>query len=184
MIETPYYVYIVHYDKKILYVGSGQGNRKDHVTSCRSHNAYLNRFFAFGYIEDLFSIEVIDTPTRKDADILEIKSIRDLNPIFNIKDNCQFNLDRIEYHLEQHANDRILDALKWEKSKPYVSTYKEIIADLDKELEDTKNFYENQILNLKRQIEELQNDKKLMRETIHLGLDNYAVKRNNDHVAR
>ena len=139
-------VYELRYNDVCLYVGCGKGKRIDHVLSGTSHNFYLNKFVSIGYLkEDIVLHKIYEGVTTKEK-VLEIESefIYKLKPLFNkttgggvcLKGEEYFSdkRDKVEHYLEQHMFNRILDVLKWEKSEPYINTFKNKIIALENHL--------------------------------------------------
>lgn len=81
-----YYVYILKYRNKNLYVGYSKGDRINHVLSGTSHNKALNTFVAFGFNDkDMDLNKIICGLTEKQARNIETALIDNLKPLFNIK---------------------------------------------------------------------------------------------------
>lgn len=105
-----YYVYVLKYRNKTLYVGYGKGDRIDHVLSGTSHNKALNTFVAFGFNDkDTDLNKIICGLTEKQARNIEAALIDNLKPLFNIKGGNSSALKVAEYlfvhcHVQAHNN--------------------------------------------------------------------------------
>lgn len=93
-----YYVYVLKYRNKNLYVGYGKGDRINHVLSGTSHNKALNTFVAFGFDKkEIFLEKVLSNLTDKQAKNIERSLIDNLMPIFNIHGGNSSALKVAEY---------------------------------------------------------------------------------------
>lgn len=93
-----YYVYVLKYRNKTIYVGYGKGDRINHVLSGTSHNKALNTFVAFGFDnKDTDLNKIICGLTEKQARNIESALIDNLKPLFNIKGGNSSALKVAEY---------------------------------------------------------------------------------------
>ena len=116
-----YYVYVLKYRNKNLYVGYGKGDRINHVLSGTSHNKALNTFVAFGFDKkEIFLEKVLSSLTSKQAKNIEQALIDNLMPLFNINGGNSSALKVAEYlfvhrHFQAHNTwnpplDQVLDS--------------------------------------------------------------------------
>ena len=138
-----YYIYQLTYRNIVLYIGSGCKDRIDHVMSCSSHNQYLNRFFALGYVSDDITLEKThQNLSKQDSLDMERELIKNKQPLFNTVYTDNFGAihkKRVEYYLGQHQFNRMFDVLKWGKSQDYIDIYKnqiEMLNEYTAKLED------------------------------------------------
>lgn len=137
--DLDYYVYTLSYYDRLLYVGSGRLNRIDHVLSCKSHNQYLNRFVAIGYLNEGISlIKIKENLTLDESLTIEKDLIFDQCPLFNSQNNGKsWNIiQERDNYLEQHQFNRMFDVLKWKKSESYLQRFKNEIEQLKHRLDD------------------------------------------------
>lgn len=93
-----YYVYVLKYRNKTLYVGYGKGDRINHVLSGTSHNKALNTFVAFGFDNKEICLEkALSNLTDKQAKNIERSLIDNLMPLFNIHGGNSSALKVAEY---------------------------------------------------------------------------------------
>jgi hypothetical protein len=84
------YVYVAYHGTEIVYVGSGKGNRCEHVTSGASHNRELNRY----YFDDVhLHVQLFATGlSREKALKMETALIKLISPRCNTRDVIYDNL--------------------------------------------------------------------------------------------
>lgn len=94
IIRGSHYVYMAFDGEQLVYVGSGKGDRCNHVTSGISHNKELNRMHFSG--KELFVYKAFERITQAEALRLESVIIKLMNPSANT--NCKVHNSFVRNH--------------------------------------------------------------------------------------
>lgn len=112
-----HYVYVLEYEGKCLYVGSGRKSRINHVLSGASHNKYLNEFYFYCDKEKLNLSKIAENLSKTDSLKIEMNEIMLRSPYLNINDTW----DRLDP--DAIARAVVLDMKEKFVCRHYADTY-------------------------------------------------------------
>lgn len=129
--EDKYYVYSIHSDSKLLYIGKGCGGRMETHLEGKSNNVDLNALFFSG--EELYGVKIKEGLSNARAKLLEAQLIKMDKPPCNkvvpritediyleaIKDlRLKWTYDRVGEEQEPYLVDEGNNPLVWVKRSP------------------------------------------------------------------
>jgi hypothetical protein len=112
-----HYVYVLEYQGKCLYIGSGRGSRINHLLSGVSHNVFLNEFSFYCDKDKAVIYKIAENLSKEDSLKIELEEIKNRGPYFNINDVWE-RLDP-----EATARAVVLDTREKFICKHYEETY-------------------------------------------------------------
>jgi len=104
-----HYVYILEYEGRCLYIGSGRKSRINHVLSGISHNKYLNEFSFYCDREKATIYKFAENLTKEESLKIELEEIRRRRPYLNINDTWErFDPDALARAIVADAREKFI----------------------------------------------------------------------------